>query len=232
MYKPFKIFSIISVVLTILFIVGFRLHINAFNSEVFYSIVSIYFLMTFVVFLILLFKDNKIIFAKNYALKNTLLYILTTPIPLIIAFVAPYYLRQMGDSLYLSRNVDDFNICETCIKEDEQVEIIYTSGGPSMNNNFDFYYHSIGIVSSTRDTFNILTTAKVYVTSNNNKRYFSTTMLKIIENLHSLDSNANINDLKLRDVKKVAIDEDDALSENYMHYKTVIGELVTMTDTK
>jgi hypothetical protein len=138
----------------------------------------------------------------------------------------------MGDSLYLSRNVDDFNICENCIKEDEQVEIIYSSGGPSMNNNFDFYYHSIGIVGSTRDTFNILTTAKVYVTSNNNKRYFSTTMLKIIENLHSLDSNANINDLKLRDVKKVAIDEDDALSENYMHYKTVIGELVTMTDAK
>jgi len=188
--------------------------------------------MTFVVFLILLFKDNKIIFAKNYALKNTLLYILTTPIPLILAFVGPYFFRQVGDSLYMSRNVREFSVCETCIKENEPVEIIYSSGGPSMNNNFDFYYHYIGVAGSMRDTFNILTTVKVYVTPNDNNRYFSTTMLKIFENLHSLDSNSNINDLKLRDIKKVTIDDDDALSENYMRYKTVIGELVTMTDTK
>lgn len=232
MYRTFQIFSIISVLLTILFIVGVRFQINALLSSTFYSLTGVYYLITFISFLILLVKDNKIIFAKNYALKNSLLYILTTPIPLIIAFAGPYFFRQLGDSLYMSRNVSDFEICETCIKENEPVEIIYSSGGPSMNKHFDFYYHCIGVAGSMKDTFNILTTAKVYVRQNDNKRYFSTTMIKIIENLHSLDSNSNINDLKLRDVKKVAIDDDDALSENYMHYKTVIGELVTMTDTK
>lgn len=34
-------------------------------------------------FLILLFKDNRIIFAKRYVMQNLILYLLTTPAPVI-----------------------------------------------------------------------------------------------------------------------------------------------------
>jgi hypothetical protein len=188
--------------------------------------------MTFVVFIILLFKDNKIIFAKGFALKNTFLYVLTTPVPLVIAVITPYYFRQLGDNLYVQRDVEDFNICKNCIKEDEPIEIIYKSGGPWNNTEFNFYYHCIGVAGRARDTFNILTTSEVYYTRADNIRYFSTTMMKIVENLHSKDSSANINDIKLRDIKKVVVNDDDVLDNRYLQYPTAIGELVTMIKTR
>lgn len=232
MYRPFQICSAISVLLAILLFAGFRFHIAALSSTSFYSIMGIYYLMTFVIFLILLFKDHKIIFAKSFALKNVLLYILTTPIPLLIAFMLPYSFAQIGGDVYLHRDVSDFEICEACIKENEPVEVIYRSAGPEFNNDLDFYYHCIGVSGSTKDTFNILTTAKVYVFPENSRFYFSKTMLKIVENMQSLDSSSNINDLKLKDIQKVAIDGDDLLGKSYMRYKTVIGELVTIPGEK
>lgn len=116
--------------------------------------------------------------------------------------------------------------------EHEPVEIIYKSGGPWNNTEFNFYYHYIVVAGPTKDTFNILTTSEVYYTRADNIRYFSTTMMKIVENLHTKDSSANINDLKLRDIKKVVVNGDDVLDDNYLQYQTAIGELVTMTKTK
>ena len=232
MYIPFKIFSIVSVILTICFIIGLKFNVAVLNSDTFYSITSIYYIITLFTFLVLLFKDKKIIFVKNYSLKNILLYILTTPIPLILAFVLPYYLRNFKDNNGIQRDVADFNICENCVKEGDPIYVIYKSGGPAINKDFEFYYHYVGVSGTSGDTLNILTTSLVYISRSNNKKYYSSTMLKVIENLNSVDSNANIKDLQLRDINKVVIYVDDANNQNYMRYKTVIGELVTIIDTK
>jgi hypothetical protein len=121
------------------------------------------------------------------------------------------------------RNVSDFKICNTCVKEDEPIEIIHRTQGPIDNKNFEFYYHMVGITSTTRDTFNFLSPDDPYVTPSDNKRTFSFSMMKTVENLHLTDSVGQKIDTTLRDIKKVAIDKD--FSDSYLRYPTVRGIL-------
>jgi hypothetical protein len=121
------------------------------------------------------------------------------------------------------RNVSDFKICDTCVKEEEPIEIIHRTKGPISNKDFEFYYHMVGVTSSTRDTFNFLSPNDPYVTPSDNKRVFSFSMMKIVENLHLTDSVGEKIDTTLRDIKKVAIDKD--FSDSYLRYPTVRGIL-------
>ena len=122
-----------------------------------------------------------------------------------------------------TKNVSDFNICDTCINENETIEIIHMTQGPISNKDFEFYYHNIGVTSTTRDTFNFLSPDDPYVTPSDNKRNFSFSMMKTVENLNFRDSVGKIFDTTFRDIKKVAIDKD--FSDNYLRYPTVRGVL-------
>ena len=46
------------------------------------------------------------------------------------------------------RDATDFKICDTCVKENEPIQIIHRTQGPINNKNFEFYYHMVGITSS------------------------------------------------------------------------------------
>lgn len=82
-YKPFLLFSLISLVLSAAFIAGLCFRVRIFRSEFFFVCLLVYFCITMATFLILLFKDNRIIFAKRYVMQNLILYLLTTPAPVI-----------------------------------------------------------------------------------------------------------------------------------------------------
>ena len=121
------------------------------------------------------------------------------------------------------KDITAFNICDTCVKEDEPIVVIHRTQGPISNKDFKFYYHMIGVTSTTRDTFNLLSPDDPYVTPSDNKRNFSFSMMKTVENLNSADSIGQTIDTTLRDIKKVAIDKD--FSDNYLRYPTVRGVL-------
>ncbi len=120
------------------------------------------------------------------------------------------------------RSVTDFKICDACVKENEPIEIIHRTQGPINNKNFEFYYHMVGITSA-RDTFNFLSPDDSYVSPSDNKRTFSYSMMRTVENLNRTNSVGVKMDTTLRDIRKVAIDKD--FSENYLRYPTARGVL-------
>ena len=226
MYKTFRLFAILSTSLSILFVIGMRYQIEVLLSSTFYSLSGVYFLITFVALLILLLRDHKLIFIKTHAFKNTLLYLLTTPLPLLLALVLPHYLKQNNNSYYLQKKLSDFNLCSNCLKELDSVEVIHSSAGPEYNPGLNFYYHALVVANAGRDTFNILSTSKVIVNSGNRKRYYSLTMLKILENHPIAPLATNIQDLEQKHIQTVVLGMDKELGESYLRYKTVLGELV------
>ena len=227
MYKTFRLFAILSTGLSILFVIGMRYQIEVLLSSTFYSLSGVYFLITFVALLILLLRDYKIIFIKSHALINTLLYLLTTPLPLLLALLLPYCLKQTGKHFYLQKNLSDFNLCANCLKELDSVEVIHSSAGPEYNPGLNFYYHALVVANAGRDTFNILSTAKVIVKGGDRKRYYSLTMMKILENHPIAPLATNIQDLEQKHIQTVVLDMDKGHGESYLRYKTVLGELVT-----
>lgn len=130
---------------------------------------------------------------------------------------------DLNNGNYLTRNLSDFRICDTCVKEDDAIEVIHRTQGPMSNADLDFYYHHIGVRTSTRDTFNFLSPDDPYVNPSDNKRNFSYSMMKVVENLNRNDSVGKIIDTTLHEIKKVAIDKD--FSESYLRYPTVRGVL-------
>ena len=140
----------------------------------------------------------------------------------ILTTIAALTLLSCNNSVDM-RNVSDFKICDTCVKEDEAIEIIHRTQGPIDNRNLGFYYHMVGVTSTTRDTFNFLSPDDPYVTPSDNKRTFSFSMMKTVENLHLTHSVGQKIDTTLRDIKKVAIDKD--FSDSYLRYPTVRGVL-------
>ncbi len=82
------------------------------------------------------------------------------------------------------------------------------------------------VANAGRDTFNIISTSKVIVNSGNRKRYYSLTMLKILENHPIAPLATNIQDLEQKHIQTVVLGMDKELGESYLRYKTVLGELV------
>ena len=122
-----------------------------------------------------------------------------------------------------TRNLSDFKVCDNCVKENEAMEIIHRTQGPISNNDLEFYYHNIGVSTSTRDTFNFLSPDDPYVNPSDNKRNFSFAMMKTVENLILSHSVGKTIDTTQHDIGKVAVDKN--FNDSYLRYPTVIGVL-------
>ena len=57
---------------------------------------------------------------------------------------------------YEFKKLSDFTICDSCVREEVPVDIIYRSGGPDYNNDQQYYYRFIIVVKNSGDTFNVL----------------------------------------------------------------------------
>jgi hypothetical protein len=235
MYRAFIIFSVITTFLAVLFIIGIWYHVRIFQTDIFYQVAIIYFVITGVTFFILLFKDRRAIFAKKYALPNLLLYIFTTPVPLFAVLLAPMMLKKFKQDIAMYRPLSDFRVCQLCLRDGEPLEIIYYSGGPAFNPTADFYYHYLAIHKTTGDTFNILTTAPTFIRpSNKTVRYISneSDMGRILQNVEKFKDSTqavNLSTLALKDIRKVIYNpKNDPAADN--NYATVIGELGYSTE--
>jgi hypothetical protein len=116
----------------------------------------------------------------------------------------------------------------TALKNDEQVRIIYFTGGPDNAPKVDYYYHYVVVTMQTNDTVNVLSSWRVPVGTEEDPRYFikeGTDVSLVMENLDQLVKGGNVNDLKPRQLDKVISNRKYRKFEEN-NYPTIIGFLL------
>ncbi len=118
----------------------------------------------------------------------------------------------------------------TALDDNEEVKILYSSGGPDSNENLEYYIHLIVVSQKTGDTVNVLTTMQNGFDISKEDKVFNylnqgNPITKLMQtNLEKIKDADEINRTKLKDIKKVARDSKfDYIANN--NYPTVIGVL-------
>lgn len=70
------------------------------------------------------------------------------------------------------RDLKEFSIDTTSIRDRELVQIIYFSGGPDYNEKKEYYYHYVVVTDSLHDTVNVLCSYIVETNNSNRKKIF------------------------------------------------------------
>ena len=130
-------------------------------------------------------------------------------------------------SKYEYWDISKFNIIPSALEDNEEVDILYLSGGPNSNKTLEYYIHLIVVSQKTGDTVNVLTTKNTFGISVDGKvfRYLNQAnpitklMQTDVEKVKNVDE---INRIKLKDIRKVVRNPKfDYIAIN--SYPTVIG---------
>lgn len=232
MYSSFKILAVISSLLSGLLLAGKTFEIGVLLSSTFYSLCGVYFLMSGVSCILLLFRDRKRIFAKPYAFKNSLLFVLSTPIPLILVWIVPALLKQSTQDLYFTKNIRELPLCDSCVAETEALTILFQSGGPALNRDYALYYHSLAVRVGSNDTFNVLSVTKPEVNAADGRYFLYPTLTKLLEHSNESLHGSNIDDVTLKTIHWVALSKASLQMDFFERYQTVVGELVQTVPLK
>lgn len=130
-------------------------------------------------------------------------------------------------SHYTFRSIEEFNLVDDALQAGEHVKIIYCSGAPDENLNFDYYVHMIGVSQETNDTVNILTLSTYMVERGDLDYYFepeNSDVVKIMQNLEKLTQGTNIADLSTKNIAKVVSNKTTA-DQAINKYPTALGIL-------
>lgn len=134
-------------------------------------------------------------------------------------------------------NISKFNIVDTALKNNEEIKLLYSSGGPDDNKDLQYYIQIVAVSQRTGDTVNILTLVdNGFLMDDKDKvfNYFDQNNIasKLIlidsEKLKDID-NVNEADKTIpKNITKVARDPRfDDIADN--HYPTVIGLIGTVS---
>ena len=132
-------------------------------------------------------------------------------------------------------NISKFNIVDSALKDNEEIKILYSSGGPDNNKDFKYYIQIVAVSQKTGDTVNILTVVdngfsmvdkdKVFNYFDQNN-FASKVILMDPEKLTDVDNVNEISKKVPKHITKVARDPKfDDIADN--NYPTVIGSIGT-----
>jgi len=162
-------------------------------------------------------------------MKTTTIYILTL-----------FTLLLTSCGKYKYWELSKFNIDSTALQNGEEVKLYYSSRGPEISGELDYYYHLIVISQKTGDTVNVLTALDNELTMADKDKVFNFTtpddiFSKMIQmdpdDLADIKNVDDINNIEVKEINKVARDpEFDAIADN--KYPTIVGALGTMTKNK
>jgi hypothetical protein len=129
---------------------------------------------------------------------------------------------------YTFKDFSEFNISEDILENGEMVRVIYYSGAPDNNEDFTYYMHAVVVGNISKDTVYVLLTTDSGIKETPIGRYYvanSNDFSLILKNLDRLKNGGNINDLTLKDIQKVVVNN-TTMRDAENDYRTIIGELV------
>lgn len=140
------------------------------------------------------------------------------------------YLTTGCTNNYEYWDISKFKMNPTALDDNEEVKILYSSGGPDSNEYLEYYIHLIVVSQKTGDTVNVLTTMQNGFDISKEDKVFNylnqdNPITKLMQtDLEKIKDADKINRTKLKDIKKVARDSKfDYIANN--NYPTVIGVL-------
>lgn len=150
---------------------------------------------------------------------------------LLIGFL---YSCNIAGKQFSFRDISEFKIDTTALKNGESVTVIYNSGAPDDKPVKDYYIHLIVFSNVDHDTVNVLATQVSNVSENDNVRNFMSEGSDEDKIIQNLDKIPELIGKKLSDIetKKYTRVVSNSMYENIEknNYPTVIGILGVMTN--
>jgi hypothetical protein len=122
----------------------------------------------------------------------------------LISFLALIIIISSCGNDFVERDITEYNLQQEALPDGSMVELLYTSGGPDLNKELEYYYQYIVIEKQSGDTFRVLAPYVFGVDgSENNLQYTSITSKdkgKMLTSLYLInpdlaDKYKNINDI-------------------------------------
>ena len=132
-------------------------------------------------------------------------------------------------------NISKFNIVDTALKDNDEIKLLYSSGGPGNNKDLEYYIQIVAVSQKTGDTVNILTPVDNGFSLDDEDKIFNyvdqnniASKLIIVdpEKLKNIDDVNEASKNVPKKITKVARDPKfDNIADN--NYPTVIGSIGT-----
>lgn len=141
---------------------------------------------------------------------------------------------NMSEQQFSFRDISEFKIDTTALKDGESVTVIYNSGAPDEKPVKDYYIHLIVISNVNHDTVNVLATQVCNVSENDNVRNFiidGSDVDKIIQNLDKIPEliGKKLSDVESKKYTRV-VSNSKCKNIEKNNYPTLIGTLGVITN--